>query len=207
MELAELNKEFNQRVQEKQNWYNGGYARDIQSNLTPPEVFGFIEEQKTAQQEAAESRGFGTAALNGLKGGVRGLLGAAKGMIDANIAEHKKNDPNYRPVNDWAYGVSDTLQSGIDNLQREEIKADSAAGQLVYDLTEGAVQLAMQAAVTAATGGTAGAVYMGATIAGDQYLELRKEGVDAERAAQASLMNAPFQAALEKIGMPSEVII
>ncbi len=201
MELAELNKEFNQRVQEKQNWYNGGYARDIQSNLTPPEVFGFIEEQKTAQQEAAESRGFGTAALNGLKGGVRGLLGAAKGMIDANIAEHKKNDPNYRPVNDWAYGVSDTLQSGIDNLQREEIKADSAAGQLVYDLTEGAVQLAMQAAVTAATGGTAGAVYMGATIAGDQYLELRKEGVDAERAAQASLMNAPFQAALEKIGM------
>ena len=201
MELAELNKEFNQRVQEKQNWYNGGYARDIQSNLTPPEVFGFIEEQKTAQQEAAESRGFGTAALNGLKGGVRGLLGAAKGMIDANIAEHKKNDPNYRPVNDWAYGVSDTLQSGIDYLQREEIKADSAAGQLVYDLTEGAVQLAMQAAVTAATGGTAGAVYMGATIAGDQYLELRKEGVDAERAAQAALMNAPFQAALEKIGM------
>lgn len=201
MELAELNKEFNQRVQEKQNWYNGGYARDIQSNLTPPEVFGFIEEQKTAQQEAAESRGFGTAALNGLKGGVRGLLGAAKGMIDANIAEHKKNDPNYRPVNDWAYGVSDTLQSSIDYLQREEIKADSAAGQLVYDLTEGAVQLAMQAAVTAATGGTAGAVYMGATIAGDQYLELRKEGVDAERAAQAALMNAPFQAALEKIGM------
>lgn len=201
MELAELNKEFNQRVQEKQNWYNGGYARDIQSNLTPPEVFGFIEEQKTAQQEAAESRGFGTAALNGLKGSVRGLLGAAKGMIDANIAEHKKNDPNYRPVNDWAYGVSDTLQSGIDNLQREEIKADSAAGQLVYDLTEGAVQLAMQAAVTAATGGTAGAVYMGATIAGDQYLELSKEGVDAERAAQAALMNAPFQAMLEKIGM------
>lgn len=201
MELAELNKEFNRRVQEKQNWYNGGYARDVQSNLTPPEVFGFIEEQDAAQQEAAESRGFGTAALNGLKGGVRGLLGAAKGMIDANIAEHKKNDPNYRPVNDWAYGVSDTLQSGIDNLQREEIKADSAAGQLVYDLTEGAVQLAMQATVTAATGGAAGAVYMGATIAGDQYLELRKEGVDAERAAQAALMNAPFQAALEKIGM------
>lgn len=197
MELAELDKEFNRRVQEKQNWYNGGYARDIQSNLTPPEVFGFIEEQKTAQQEAAESRGFGTAALNGLKGGVRGLLGAAKALVDNNIAEHEKNDPNYRPYGDF----SGTLQSGIDYLQREEIKADSAAGQLVYDLTEGAVQLAMQAAVTAATGGTAGAVYMGATIAGDQYLELRKEGVDAERAMQASLMNAPFQAALEKIGM------
>lgn len=201
MELAELDKEFNQRVQEKQNWYNGGYARDVQSNLTPPEVFGFIEEQKTAQQEAAESRGFGTAVLNGLKSGVRGVLGAAKGAIDSNIAEHKKNDPNYRPVNDWAYGVTESLQSGIDSLQREEIKADSAAGQLMYDLTEGAVQLAMQAAVTAATGGTAGAVYMGANIAGDQYLELRKEGVDAERAMQASLTNAPFQAALEKIGM------
>ena len=178
-----------------------GGIRPIQSGLPIAQYQAFVNEQVTAQQEAAESRGFGTAALNGLKGGVRGLLGAAKGMIDANIAEHKKNDPNYRPVNDWAYGVSDTLQSGIDNLQREEIKADSAAGQLVYDLTEGAVQLAMQAAVTAATGGTAGAVYMGATIAGDQYLELRKEGVDAERAAQAALMNAPFQAALEKIGM------
>lgn len=201
MELAELDKEFNRRVQEKQNWYNGGYARDVQSNLTPPEVFGFIEEQDAAQQEAAESRGFGTAVLNGLKSGVRGLLGAAKGAIDSNIAEHEKNDPNYRPVNDWAYGVTESLQSGIDSLQREEVKADSAAGQLMYDLTEGAVQLAMQAAVTAATGGTAGAVYMGANIAGDQYLELRKEGVDAERAMQASLMNAPFQAALEKIGM------
>lgn len=201
MELAELDKEFNRRVQEKQNWYNGGYARDVQSNLTPPEVFGFIEEQDAAQQEAAESRGFGTAVLNGLKSGVRGVLGAAKGAIDSNIAEHKKNDPNYRPVNDWAYGVTESLQSGIDSLQREEIKADSAAGQLMYDLTEGAVQLAMQAAVTAATGGTAGAIYMGTTIAGDQYLELRKEGVDAERAMQASLMNAPFQAALEKIGM------
>lgn len=197
MELAELNKEFSQRVQEKQNWYNGGYARDVQSNLTPPEVFGFIEEQKTAQQEAAESRGFGTAALNGLKGSVRGLLGAAKALVDNNIAEHEKNDPNYRPYGDF----SGTLQSGIDYLQREEVKADSAAGQLVYDLTEGAVQLAMQAAVTAATGGTAGAVYMGANIAGDQYIELRKEGVDAERAALAGLMNAPFQAALEKIGM------
>lgn len=201
MELAELDKEFNRRVQEKQNWYNGGYARDVQSNLTPPEVFGFIEEQVTAQQEAAETRGFGTAALNGLKSSVRGVLGAAKGAIDSNIAEHKKNDPNYRPVNDWAYGVTESLQSGIDSLQREEVKADSAAGQLMYDLTEGAVQLAMQAAVTAATGGTAGAIYMGANIAGDQYLELRKEGVDAERAMQASLMNAPFQAALEKIGM------
>ena len=179
----------------------GGTFRPIQSNLPIAQYQSFVNEQVSAQQEAAESRGFGTAALNGLKGGVRGLLGVAKGMIDYNIAEHEKNDPNYRPYGDFAYGISDTLQSGIDNLQREEIKADSAAGQLVYDLTEGAVQLAMQAAVTAATGGTAGAVYMGATIAGDQYLELRKEGVDAERAAQAALMNAPFQTALEKIGM------
>lgn len=197
MEIAELDKEFNQRVQEKQNWYNGGYARDVQSNLTPPAVFGFIEEQKTAQQEAAETRGFGTAMLNGVKGSVRGLLGAAKALVDSNIAEHEREDPNYRPYGDF----SGTLQTGIDYLQREEVKADSAAGQLVYDLTEGAVQYAMQAAVTAATGGTAGAVYMGANIAGDQYLELRKEGVDAERAALAGLMNAPFQAALEKIGM------
>lgn len=178
-----------------------GGIRPIQSGLPIAQYQAFVNEQVTAQQEAAETRGFGTAVWNGLKSGVRGVLGAAKGAIDSNIAEHKKNDPNYRPVNDWAYGVTESLQSGIDSLQREEIKADSAAGQLMYDLTEGAVQLAMQVAVTAATGGTAGAIYMGTTIAGDQYLELRKEGVDAERAMQASLMNAPFQAALEKIGM------
>lgn len=198
-EYDSLSKEFARR--KAAGPLGGATYRPMQSRLPLNRYQDYTNTQVKAQEESSVIGNFGTSVMNGLKSSVRGVLGAAKGAIDSNIAEHEKNDPNYRPYGDFAYGISDTLQSGIDNLQREEIKADSAAGQLVYDLTEGAVQLAMQAAVTAATGGTAGAVYMGATIAGDQYLELRKEGVDAERAAQASLMNAPFQAALEKIGM------
>lgn len=196
MELAELDKEFNQRVQEKQNWYNGGFARDVQSNLTPPEVFGFIEEQDAAQQEASFIGNLGTALGNGVKAGARGLVGLVRAARDINIKEHQKDDPNYKPIE----GGEEFLNSVQDSLQASEIHADSAAGQLGYAVVEGAVQYATQAAVTALTGGWGGAAYMGATIAGDQYLELRKEGVDAERAAQAATINAALQAPLEKFG-------
>ena len=196
MELAELDKEFNQRVQEKQNWYNGGYARDVQSNLRPPEVFGFIEEQDAAQQEASFIGNLGTSLGNGVKAGARGLVGLVQAARDINIKEHQKDDPNYKPIE----GGEEFLNSVQDSLQASEIHTDSTAGQVGYAFVEGAVQLATQAAVTALTGGWGGAAYMGATIAGDQYLELRKEGVDVERAAQAAAINAALQAPLEKIG-------
>lgn len=179
----------------------GATYRPIKSNLPLNAYQNYTNTQAKAQEESGVVSKFGTAALNGVKSWTRGLLGAAKAAIDYNIAEHQKNDPNYRPYGDFATGLSEKLQSGINSLEREEVKADSAAGQLAYDLTEGAVQLVGQYAVTAMTGGVGGAVYMGTTIAGDQYVNLRKDGVDAQRAAQAGLMNAPFQAMLERLGM------
>lgn len=181
--------------------YEGGYWTDIDSGTTVYDTIGFMEQEARMQEENSVLNNTLTAVSNGAKGSVRGLLGAAKAAIDTNIEMHKKADPNYQPYNDFAPGISESLQSGIDSLKREEIHADSAAGELGYNLIEGAVQLISQIGVTAATGGIGGAVYMSANIAGDQYIDLREQGVDVERAAQAGLMNAPFQAALERVGL------
>ena len=189
------------RIYYSRDKYEGGYWTDIDSGTTVYDTIGFMEQEAKMQEENSVLNNTLTAVSNGAKGSVRGLLGAAKAAIDTNIEMHKKADPNYQPYNDFAPGISESLQSGIDSLKREEIHADSAAGELGYNLIEGAVQLVSQIGVTAATGGVSGAVYMSANIAGDQYIDLREQGVDVERAAQAGLMNAPFQAALESVGL------
>lgn len=196
MDYEKLNKIYYSRDK-----YEGGYWTDIDSGTTVYDTIGFMEQEAKMQEENSVLNNTLTAIGNGAKGSVRGLLGAAKAAIDTNIEIHKKADPNYQPYNDFAPGISESLQSGIDSLKREEIHADSAAGELGYNLIEGAVQLISQVGVTAATGGVGGAVYMSANIAGDQYIDLREQGVDVERAAQAGLMNAPFQAGLESVGL------
>ena len=196
MDYEKLNKIYYSRDK-----YEGGYWTDIDSGTTVYDTIGFMEQEAKMQEENSVLNNTLTAIGNGAKGSVRGLLGAAKAAIDTNIEIHKKADPNYQPYNDFAPGISESLQSGIDSLKREEIHADSAAGELGYNLIEGAVQLISQVGVTAATGGVGGAVYMGANIAGDQYIDLREQGVDVERAAQAGLMNAPIQAGLESVGL------
>lgn len=179
----------------------GGALRPIATNVDLEPVLKFKDEQYKTNQESTVLSNLGTVAGNVLKGAGRGVLGAAKAAIDYNIEQHKKADPNYRPYNDFATDASDTLQSGVNALERTEIKTDSATEKLAYDLLEGAGQLAVQIALASATGGTTAAAYMATITAGDQYLELRKQGVDAERAAQAGLINAPMQLALEKIGI------
>lgn len=195
MDYEKLNERYYNR-----DWYEGGYWTDVDSGTTAYNTLGFMEQEAKMQEENSVFNNTLTAIGNGAKGSVRGLLGAAKAAIDTNIAIHQKQDPNYQPYNDFAPRLSESLQGGIDNLKREEIHADSAVGELGYNLIEGAVQLISQMSVTAATGGVGGAVYMGANIGGDQYIDLREQGVDVERAAQAGLMNAPFQAALERVG-------
>lgn len=179
----------------------GGALRPIATNVDLEPVLKFKDEQYKTNQESTVLSNLGTVAGNVLKGAGRGVLGAAKAAIDYNIEQHKKADPNYRPYNDFATDASDTLQSGVNALERTEIKTDSATEKLAYDLLEGAGQLAVQIALASATGGTTAAAYMATITAGDQYLDLRKQGVDAERATQAGLINAPMQLALEKIGI------
>lgn len=209
--------EFDRRLKAKKEYANYGFIADIDSGLSPAETLGYYDLQKMSDDEynkfsqAVKSNssptidtssiinddkpGIGTAVMNGLKGSVRGLFGAAKAAIDANY--------------DQSENISKALGYVTDEiLKREEVKADTATGQLGYDLAENAIQLLAQLALTKGVGAAgAGAktvhaismLYNGANISGEQYLRLRKEGVNATRAAEAGLMNAIPQAVLEEL--------
>lgn len=230
MSWEDNEKEFQRLRNEKQDWYNGGYATGADSNLTPAETLGYYDLQKMSDDEynkfsqAVKSNnsptidtssiitddkpGIGTAVMNGLKGSVRGLFGAAKAAIDSNIEAHK-GDKNVVKEYDQSENISKALGYVTDEiLKREEVRADTAAGQLGYDLAENGVQLLAQLALTKGVG-AAGAsakighaismLYNGANISGEQYLRLRKEGVSASRAGEAGLLNAIPQAVLEEL--------
>lgn len=230
MSWEDNEKEFQRLRNEKQDWYNGGYATGADSNLTPAETLGYYDLQKMSDDEynkfsqAVKSNssptidtssiinddkpGIGTAVINGLKGSVRGLFGAAKAAIDSNIEAHK-GDKNVVKEYDQSENISKALGYVTDEiLKREEVRADTAAGQLGYDLAENGIQLLAQLALTKGVGAAgAGAktvhaismLYNGANISGEQYLRLRKEGVSASRAAEAGLLNAIPQAVLEEL--------
>ena len=222
--------EFDRRLKAKKEYANYGFIADIDSGLSPAETLGYYDLQKMSDDEynkfsqAVKSNnsptidtnsiitddkpGIGTAVINGLKGSVRGLFGAAKAAIDSNIEAHK-GDKNVVKEYDQSENISKALGYVTDEiLKREEVKADTAAGQLGYDLAENGVQLLVQLALTKGVG-AAGAsakighaismLYNGANISGEQYLRLRKEGVNASRAAEAGLMNAIPQAVLEEL--------
>lgn len=222
--------EFDRRLKAKKEYANYGFIADIDSGLSPAETLGYYDLQKMSDDEynkfsqAVKSNssptidtssiinddkpGIGTAVMNGLKGSVRGLFGAAKAAIDSNIEAHK-GDKNVVKEYDQSENISKALGYVTDEiLKREEVKADTAAGQLGYDLAENAIQLLAQLALTKGVGAAgAGAktvhaismLYNGANISGEQYLRLRKEGVNASRAAEAGLMNAIPQAVLEEL--------
>ena len=222
--------EFDRRLKAKKEYANYGFIADIDSGLSPAETLGYYDLQKMSDDEynkfsqAVKSNssptidtssiinddkpGIGTAVMNGLKGSVRGLFGAAKAAIDANIEAHK-GDKNVVKEYDQSENISKALGYVTDEiLKREEVKADTATGQLGYDLAENAIQLLAQLALTKGVGAAgAGAktvhaismLYNGANISGEQYLRLRKEGVNATRAAEAGLMNAIPQAVLEEL--------
>ena len=222
--------EFDRRLKAKKEYANYGFIADIDSGLSPAETLGYYDLQKMSDDEynkfsqAVQSNssptidtssiinddkpGIGTAVMNGLKGSVRGLFGAAKAAVDANIEAHK-GDKNVVKEYDQSENISKALGYVTDEiLKREEVKADTAAGQLGYDLAENGIQLLVQLALTKGVGAAgAGAktvhaismLYNGANISGEQYLRLRKEGVNASRAAEAGLMNAIPQAVLEEL--------
>lgn len=222
--------EFDRRLKAKKEYANYGFIADIDSGLSPAETLGYYDLQKMSDDEynkfsqAVKSNnsptidtssiitddkpGIGTAVMNGLKGSVRGLFGAAKAAIDSNIEAHK-GDKNVVKEYDQSENISKALGYVTDEiLKREEVKADTAAGQLGYDLAENGIQLLAQLALTkgvGAAGATAKTVhaismlYNGANISGEQYLRLREEGVSASRAAEAGLMNAIPQAVLEEL--------
>jgi hypothetical protein len=131
--------------------------------------------------------------------GVGGLVGSLQMLRDKNIRQHQENDPNYQENYEATAILDNIKKSSI--LTPYKIKQEDTADQVIYGLIEGAGQLASQVIVNSLTGGTAGTIYMGAQIAGNQYAELREQGVDSDRAFNAALVNAVIQARLEKTGL------
>ena len=165
-----------------------------ESGKDPTETLGFLNQQEVQDDNWKA----GKALYNGLlvQGG-RGIIGALKMARDYNVYTRREKDPTYQPMEEGMAILDNAEKSSA--LQRYDVKGNSTLGQFGLDLTEGAGQLAGQIAVTAATGGAGGLAFMGTQIAGNQYLDLRNEGVEVPRAAIASLGNAGPQAALEQL--------
>ncbi|MBR6510855.1 MAG: hypothetical protein IKT51_01235, partial [Phascolarctobacterium sp.] len=171
----------------------------VESGLDPHQTIGFVVDQTGYDEDWKLLK----AASNGVTSGLRGLFGSMSAAIAQNVARHQAQDANYTPYGGYAPKLAEGLKdiANSDVLTPFDVKGKTALGQLGLDLVQGGTQLASQVAVTTLTGGVGGAVYMGASIAGNQYLDLVDKGVSVDRAATASLMNAPVQALLEQFGI------
>lgn len=176
--------------------------------------------QKIRQLAELEKRGDVTTALfNGVKGVGRAVLGFGSMLTDLAKAGRDTepltlNTPLFsmqtmkRAATTFIPDkVIDIADENIPNLTEkylapEEVKAKTKLGQFGYDVLENGPQLLAQVAMAYITkGATIPTMFMGTQIAGGQYIGLKKDGVDSERAFKASTANALLQAPLEKIGL------
>lgn len=195
----ELDNIFNNALKASTNYsiQNAYYGTD--SGVDPLSTLGFIDKQTGYDAESKIT----TALLNGAKSGIKGLLANAGAMVEENIAIHKRQDPNYIPYGGYAPKIAEQFNSLANSeiLQRTDVRSSSKLGQFGLDFLEGAGQFVPQIAVTGLTGGIGGGIFMGMSIAGNQYSDLRAQGVDVETAAKASRYNAIIQAPLEQLAL------
>lgn len=168
-----------------------GYGAD--NGLTPEQTIGFINKQSAADEDWKVAKAFYNGSVNQLE---RGILGTLAMIKDNNIASLQAQGI---AVGDGGKYIDMALNS--EHLQPYEVKGKTALGQFGLDLASGAGQLVSQAALALTTGGVGSTVAMGASIAGNQYADLRKEGVSVERATNASLINAAVQVPLERLSI------
>lgn len=86
-------------------------------------------------------------------------------------------------------------------LQAKNVQADTTLGQYGLDVVRMLPQIIAQMAVGAAAGPAAALGFMGAQIAGSDYENYTKDGVDPGRAMTAALGDAALQAPLEAVGL------
>lgn len=158
--------------------------------------FDFLDQQYVKDREWKDLKALYNGSLNLLERSVLGTLAMAR---DYNIATRREREPNYQPMTEGVAIIDEALKS--EHLQPFNVKGDTVAEQFRLDLVQGAGQLATQVAATVFTGGAASTALMGAQIAGNQYLDLKEEGVDTKRAAQASIANAILQTPLERLSL------
>lgn len=171
---------------------NGSYGQP--NGLTPEQTIGFINKQSANDAEWKVVKAFYNGSWNMLE---RGVLGSLAMLRDNNIESLKAQGIE---VGDGGKYIDMALNS--DHLQPYEVKGNTQLGQLGLDLAQGAGQLAGQIAIALTPVGIVGStVAMGASIAGNQYADLRKDGVPVDRATRAAVINAGVQAPLERVSL------
>lgn len=158
--------------------------------------FDFLDQQYVKDREWKDLNALYNGSINLLERSVLGTLAMAR---DYNIATRREREPNYQPMTEGVAIIDEALKS--EHLQPFNVKGDTVAEQFRLDLVQGAGQLATNVFATVFTGGVASTALMGAQIAGNQYLDLKEEGVDTKRAAQASIANAIIQTPLERLSL------
>lgn len=158
--------------------------------------FDFLDQQYVKDREWKDLNALYNGSINLLERSVLGTLAMAR---DYNIATRREREPNYQPMTEGVAIIDEALKS--EHLQPFNVKGDTVAEQFRLDLVQGAGQLATNALATVFTGGVASTALIGAQIAGNQYLDLKEEGVDTKRAAQASIANAIIQTPLERLSL------
>lgn len=158
--------------------------------------FDFLDQQYVKDREWKDVKSFYNGSINLLERSVLGTLAMAR---DYNIATRREREPNYQPMTEGVAIIDEALKS--EHLQPFNVKGDTVAEQFRLDLVQGAGQLATNVLATVFTGGAASTALIGAQIAGNQYLDLKEEGVDTKRAAQASIANAILQTPLERLSL------
>ena len=174
---------------------NGSYGQP--NGLTPEQTIGFINKQSANDAEWKAVKAFYNGSWNMLE---RGVLGSLAMLRDNNIESLKAQGIE---VGDGGKYIDMALNS--DHLQPYEVKGNTQLGQLGLDLAQGAGQLVLQAALAVTTGTVGSTLAMGASIAGNQYADLRKEGVPVDRATRAAVINAGIQAPLERLSIGCSV--
>lgn len=158
--------------------------------------FDFLDQQYVKDREWKDLNALYNGSINLLERSVLGTLAMAR---DYNIATRREREPNYQPMTEGVAIIDEALKS--EHLQPFNVKGDTVAEQFRLDLVQGAGQLATNVFATVFTGGVASTALIGAQIAGNQYLDLKEEGVDTKRAAQASIANAILQTPLERLSL------
>lgn len=188
--------EINTAVQKIANGYTAYNAVNpyygAKSGMDVDETYGFLNKQAAYDADWKIAKGF----YNGLVANTgRGIMGALALVRDMNIDSLKERGLAYNENT----AFEDVANSDV--LTPYDVKGRNELEQLGIDIASGAGQLAGQTATTALTGGTGSMVAMGTQIAGNQYLDLRQQGVSAENARWPSITNALMQAPLERFGL------
>lgn len=182
--------------------YSRGFTQqELDTGLYTAALDPVVKKMEEQEKENSSWK-LGKAVYNGfVVNTAQGLQGIGQMLIDNRAAELQGE--GYAVDTDVTDHAMEVAEGSKWNsvLEKYNVKGDTLAGQIGLDLAEGGGQLLSQILVTAATGGTGGAVFMGSQIAGQQYTELRKKGVSSERAIKASLANAIVQGYLEKFGL------